>query len=191
MEKTMGTKITNIEEYKINFTRMFVGDYKAVLIEEAKKLVELMLPIADRMAAVEFLTEQYVKQTSKMPNKVRIRNDKNKMIDVCEYLADHILYEALEGDARVDKMTLEEFPVMTENQQKRRMLSRGEIPIDLNMACRTYGSDGNNYRKQGRRQLKPYEQERLTKAQDESLANRNEAYRKATNPSKITRKKVA
>ncbi|MCW4657014.1 hypothetical protein OOG41_26725 [Bacillus sp. AS_5] len=187
----MEKQITNIEEYKLNFTRMFVGDFKTVFVEEARKLVDLMLPIHDRMAAVEFLTDQYIKQVGKPPADVRLRNDKNKMIGVLEYLADHILYESLEGDTRVDKMTLEEYPVMTDNQAKNRIISRGEITVDVQLACRTVGADDMNYRKPTRRILRPYEEDSVNKRKDAKLASENEAYRKATQSSKITRSKVA
>lgn len=185
----MENKITNIEEYKINFTTIFVGDFKSAFIEEVTKLIALMLPIEDRKQAVEFLIDRYIIDTGKRPDDIRMRVGK-KTESALDVLASHLLYEALEGDTRPDKMTIEDVPVMTENQHKKRVMKRGEITVDVTAACRTIGSDNKNYRKPTRRILKPYEIDMVNKRKDERLKETDPKYRELTRPSTITRDQV-
>lgn len=182
-------KINSVEEYKINFTTIFVGDFKSAFIEEVTKLIALMLPIEDRKQAVEFLIDRYIIDTGKRPDDIRMRVGK-KTESALDVLASHLLYEALEGDTRPDKMSIEDIPVMTENQHKKRVMKRGEITVDVNAACRTIGSDNKNYRKPTRRTLKPYEIDMVNKRKDERLKETDPKYRELTRPSTITRDQV-
>lgn len=191
MENSTEKEITTFEEYKRQFVTVFVGDYKSLFAKEAHKLIGLMLPVTDRMEAIEFLIEQFIKDTGKRPDHIMTRDSANKSISVLDLLASHILYEALEGDPRPDKMTLEEFPVVTATQTKRRLQKRGEVSCDIDAACKTIGTDNRNYRKPARRKLKPYEIDKREKAINENAKANDPIYKAATQSSKITRSAVA
>ncbi|MFB5568648.1 hypothetical protein ACE41F_26805 [Bacillus cereus] len=191
MKQTAEKKIINLKEYKEQFNTVFTGDFKRLFAEEAKKLVGLMLPVYDRMEAIEFLTERFFEDVGRMPTDITVSDSSNKKINALDYLSSHILYESLEGDTRADKITLEEFPVVTESQTKRRRRERGEISVDVSKACVSIGSDGRNYREPTRRVRKPYEHDKVEKQAADKMRETDAQYKAATSPSKITRKKAA
>lgn len=191
MTTTEEKKIINAKEYKEQFKTVFTGDFKGLFAEEVKRLVGLMLPIPDRMEAVEFLTERFFEDVGRMPTDITVTDSKNMRVNALDYLSSHILYESLEGDKRPDKITLEEFPVVTESQTKRRRIKRGEISVDVAKACTSIGSDGRDYREPTRRMRKPYENDKVEQQAAEKARKNNVVYMNASSPSKITRTKIA
>lgn len=121
----------------------FTGDYKTKL----KAYVDYVLQTAaqtdrsTRMNLIEDLTDEYVRQTGERPDPTEL-----------ERLAHAILHEEL-SDPRPDKMTIEEYPIMSERMHRvrtqgaeRKRNSAGvvtyEVPIDH--ASNT-GTDGIDY----------------------------------------------
>jgi hypothetical protein len=186
-----GNQIINFKGYKEQFITVFTGDYKKLFAEETEKLVKLMLPLPERMEAVEFLTERFFEDVGRMPTDVYATDSNNKRINALDLLSSHILYESLEGDARPDKITLEEFPVVTESQTKRRRIKRGEISVDVTKACASIANDGRNYREPTRRVRKPYENDKVEQLAAEKMREADATYKAATSPSKITKGRVA
>ncbi|ABY46782.1 hypothetical protein [Bacillus mycoides] len=185
----MTTEINNINEYK-SYLDKVVFTSKGGFITETSKLVSLMLPLEDRIQAVEALTEAYFAHRGEMPTKIKMQDRRGRFVEALDLLADHLMYEFLEGDARPDKITLEERPVLTPNQIKRRVQDRGEISVDFNAALKSQASDGKNYRRPNRRVRSPYENHKVEEQALEKAKENNEAYRDAINPSKIRRLKV-
>lgn len=186
----MTTEITNYNEYK-SYLDKVVFTSKGGFITETTFLVSLMLPLDDRKQAVELLTETYFAHMGVMPTHIKMQDRRRRHIDALDLLAEHLLYEALEGDTRPDKITLEETPVLTSNQIKRRIQERGEISVDFNAALKSQASDGKNYRRPNRRVRSPYENHKVEEQALEKAKETNESYRDAINPSKIRRLKVA
>ncbi|PKJ52651.1 hypothetical protein [Bacillus sp. SN10] len=184
------TIVTNLNEYK-QYLERIVFTSKSGFSKETLYLVSIMLPIAERIEAVEFLTEKYFTEMGEMPTKVKMKDRRGRYIEALDLLSEHLLYEALEGDSRPDKITLEERPVLTSNQIKTRITDRGEISVDIGLACKTYGSDGRNHRNPTKRNRTPYENMKVEQQALEKAKQVNEGYRDATNPSKIRRLRVA
>lgn len=84
----------------------FGENYKTELLEYVQLLERSGGSRATRMQAVEDLTDAYIEQTGKTPDG-----------PVLERLANVILHEEL-SDPRPDKMTLEEYPIMSERMYK-------------------------------------------------------------------------
>jgi hypothetical protein len=114
--------------------RFKTGDYKAAFAEEVEKLAGNNVPDrSKRMQMINDLIEEYVEDTGKRPD--------NKQLTE---LTNAILYEDLEGDTRPNKSTLEESPILTDNQYDRRQNSelygsKSEILLD------SIGSDGQTH----------------------------------------------
>ncbi|WP_431819236.1 hypothetical protein LWL40_27720 (plasmid) [Bacillus thuringiensis] len=185
----MTTEITDINEYKSHLDTVIFTS-KGGFIVETSRLVALMLPIEDRKQAVEVLTEKYFEEMGEMPTKIKMQDRRGRHIEALDLLADHLLYEALEGDNRADKITLEERPVLTPNQVRRRIQERGEISVDFTAALKSQASDGKNYRRPNRRVRSSYENHKVEEQALEKAKENNESYRDAVNPSKIRRLKV-
>lgn len=183
-------KVTNLNEYKKHLEGIIFTS-KSGFAHETLFLVSKLLPIDERIEAVEFLTEKYFAEMGEMPTKVKMKDRRGRYIEALDLLAEHLLYEALEGDSRPDKITLEERPVLTSNQIKTRITDRGEISVDIGLACKTYGSDGRNHRNPTKRNRTPYENMKVEQQSLEKAKQVNEGYRDATNPSKIRRLRVA
>lgn len=158
-----------INDYINSFDTIFTGDYKVLFEKEVDRLIELHFEVKDRKRAVEFLTDRYIEETGKRPLGSQL-----------ERLASHLLYESLEGDTRRDKMTIEEYPITTDQQIKRRRLSRGETPTDM-QALNKVASDGKEYGKPTRRYRRPYENWHMEKQAHEKARATNAQYRQDTN----------
>lgn len=167
-----------ILDYISTFTTIFVGDSKALFEQEVDRLIELHFSIEDRKLAVGFLTERYYEDTGKTPNSYQL-----------DRLATHLLYECLEGDSRRDKITLEEYPILTTTQEKRRRQSRGETPVDFNVVS-YIGSDGANHYKPTRRPRRPYEHDYVEKQAQKNVKEANKTYKDATTAGKVNVSKL-
>lgn len=103
------------------------------------------LPREVRLVKIEQLTEDYFAKTGEVPDGKAL-----------ERLADLCLYEEL-TDSRPDKMTLEEYPIMSEIQESRRKEgkhrkkeanTRIEVPLGI---AENVGVDRRNYNRPTRR----------------------------------------
>lgn len=120
----------------------FEGNYKRV-IEEYTSLLEGSVhwdSRAFRIYVVEQMTDAYIEQTGLRPDG-----------KILERLADLLLHEEL-SDSRPDKMTIEEYPIMSERQYAKRTtgLTRRrnkagvvtyEVPLEYGQNIATDGVD--------------------------------------------------
>lgn len=94
-----------------------------------------------RIAEVERLTDEYIALTGRLPSN-----------DLLERLTNVILHEEL-SDKRADKMTLEEYPIMSDSQYERRTTGGQrskrkngwtvmEVPLSQ---ARNHAMDGKDY----------------------------------------------
>lgn len=121
---------------------IFFGDYKKQIesyVTELEANVHAMTR-EERMHEIENLTDAYVAQTGKRPD-----------VSVLERLANVTLHEEL-SDPRPDKMTLEEYPIMSERMynvrtkgHERKKNKSGvvnyEVPITHGINVATDGTD--------------------------------------------------
>lgn len=84
------------------------GNHKEQFSKYVEELVERDLPIQERMILIGELTESYVSKFDKRPHSKDL-----------ELLADYLLKEHLQ-DKNPDKMTKEEYPVMSDRQKRTR-----------------------------------------------------------------------
>lgn len=84
------------------------SDYKAAFVEEVDRLLDLEMPIEERLRAVEALTDAYMDQVHESPDSVQLSR-----------LASFILRDEMR-DGHPDKMRREPYPVLTLRQSKRR-----------------------------------------------------------------------
>ncbi|KQL18842.1 hypothetical protein [Cytobacillus solani] len=132
------------------------------------------LPREERFVAIERLTDRYITATGKRPDPSQL----DRLATLC-------LYEEVTDD-RPDKMTLEEYPIMSDEQYARRtegkhvrrhgkdgklLPNKTEIPLN---AAFDYGTDGKNYRTPKRRPLSTDEASRA----DAKLTRNKERRRK-------------
>lgn len=128
----MSTKLFNFEG---NYKRV-IDDYTMLLESSAK-----LNPRDYRMFIVEKMTDAYIEQTGLRPDGV-----------ILERLANVVLHEEL-SDKRADKMTLEEYPIMSDHQYDRRAKglkrprnSAGVTAMEVPLTHATYvATDGNDY----------------------------------------------
>jgi hypothetical protein len=123
-------------------------DVKTKLHEDITQLQQATkrgeLPREVRLVKIEALTEDYYANTGEMPDAVAL-----------ERLADLCLYEEL-TDPNPDKMTAEEYPIMSETQKARRQegrhvkkeSQRKEVSFE---ATGTIGTDRIDYRRPTRK----------------------------------------
>ena len=119
-------------------------DYKAILNDmiDAMKADVAIIPLSDRLALIESITDAYIEQTGERPDGSALYR-----------LGDIALYESLEGDTRTHKVSLDEYPIMTESQEERRSkgLHRspnvsGTIAREVPLEAAFYrASDGGDY----------------------------------------------
>lgn len=121
----------------------FTGDYKT----KFKAYVDYVLQTAAltertiRMQMIEELTDEYVAQTGERPD-----------VSELERLTNAVLHEEL-SDPRPDKMTLEEYPIMSERMHKvrtqgseRKKNSAGVVTYEVPLAhASSVGTDGIDY----------------------------------------------
>lgn len=93
---------------------IFSGDYKQKMIEYTEELERTAASTSrgQRKQLIHELTNAYVKHVGKTPD--------GRLL---ERLANVLLHEEL-TDKRPDKMTLEEYPIMSDSQYERRTLGK-------------------------------------------------------------------
>lgn len=111
------------------------------------------LPRKERFAAIERLTDEYIAATGRRPNPAQL----DRLATLC-------LYEEV-TDATPDKMTVNEYPIMSDEQYARRtegkhvrrrdkngklIPNKTEIPLK---SAHSRGTDGRDYRTPKRRRL--------------------------------------
>lgn len=113
-------------------------------LKECVEVLELMASSTTRerrIAEVERLTDEYVSHTGRVPDEALLLR-----------MANVVLHEEL-TDKRPDKMTLEEYPILSDSQYERRTsgamratrrdgTSIREVPLTK---ARNIGADGKNY----------------------------------------------
>lgn len=141
-------------------------------LQQATKRGEL--PREVRLVKIEQLTEDYYAKTGKLPD------DK-----ALERLADLCLYEELTDD-RPDKMTIEEYPIMSDTQLARRQEGkhrkkeanyRIEVPLGI---AENIGVDGINYNAPTRRDRSNREHEFINKEAKSRNKERKKNYTEFT-----------
>ncbi|WP_025846526.1 hypothetical protein [Brevibacillus agri] len=156
-------------------TRYFRGhaDYKAVFSEAVTELIAANranpIPRPERRALIEALTDEYVASTGERPDVAEL-----------DRLADALLYEEL-TDRHPDKVTREEYPIMSETQLARRQ--NASAPLH---AAHYEATDGRNYRVPTRRRRSDYENmfvDRIAKVRNKE---RKRQYAKDTRASEVT-----
>jgi hypothetical protein len=130
-----------------------------------------VLPRELRLVKIGELTEEYFAKTGEMPDAVAL-----------ERLADLCLYEEL-TDSNPDKMTAEEYPLMSDTQLARRQEGkhrkkeanyRIEVPLGI---AENYGSDGKMHDYPTRRQRS----ERENRFVDKEARSRNKERQRVYN----------
>lgn len=120
----------------------FEGQYKERLKEYTEELESNASELSreERMQIVDELTSEYIEQTGRVPDPA-----------VLERLANVVLHEEL-TDKRADKMTLEEYPIMSDHQYGRRTTGSQrarnkagvvnyEVPLEQGVNVATDGID--------------------------------------------------
>jgi len=135
---TQTTDYKNEADYKSAFKR-----YVDELFARAKR--GDLADRAERMALIDALIESYIAATGQRPDSVQL----DRLASLC-------LREEL-TDRHPDKMSREEFPIMSDEQYVRRKTGlnrkkdgRGIIETSFKLA-EEYGTDGRNYRKPKRK----------------------------------------
>lgn len=115
-------------KHKEYYEGMFVGDYKETLEFEVTSILALTNPygevpsVEERNEIVEILFDAYIEQTGKVPPGNQVQR-----------LGNWILFETL-TDSRPDKVSKEDYPVMTKRQLRtrhRREMATEHIPDTL------------------------------------------------------------
>lgn len=137
----------------------FKGDYKAAFEAAVSELIEEDIrDRAERMQAIDALIDEYINATGETPDAKQI-----------ERLTDYILREEL-FDSSPDKITREEYPILSERQLRRRR----SMEVPLESVAEYIGDDGKIHRapKRRKRTLK----ENLF--MDEAVKSRNKERRR-------------
>lgn len=163
-------------------------DYKTQLHEYITQLQLATkrgeLPRELRLVKIGQLTEEYFAKTKEMPD------DK-----ALERLADLCLYEELTDD-RPDKMTLEEYPIMSDEQEARRKEgkhrkkdanTRIEVPLGI---AENVGVDGRDYNRPTRRDRSNREKTFVDKEAKARNKERRKKYEEFTKIQPVTTYKI-
>lgn len=143
-------------------------NHKEIFEQEVMKLSYNRIPDrAERMEMIEKLIEEYVEDTGERPDDRQL-----------ERLASAILYEELQGDTRPDKVTLEERPILTFSQIKRRHGSEASSEV-----LEIISSDGRNYAKASRKRLTISEE--ILREELAAKHPKNRRFLEARKPSKV------
>lgn len=146
--------------------RFKTANYKQLFEQEVEKLSYNRIPDrAERMRLIDELIEEYIEDTGERPDGRQL-----------ERLASAILYEDLQGDTRPDKVTLEERPILTFSQIKRRhgAEASGEV-------LEIIGSDGRNHARIKRRRLTISEEIK----REELAAKQIKRFKESRKPGKV------
>lgn len=112
------------------------ADYKSAFSTAVDELIARRIEDrTERMAAIQALVTEYIDSVGMTPD-----------VDELERLANEILYEELTDD-HPDKVTREEYPILSERQLERRR--NNEVSYD--QLPDTLATDGRDYRKPTRR----------------------------------------
>lgn len=160
-------------------------DYKSAFSEAVSALIaEKITDRTERMRRIAELTDEYVAATGERPD-----------VSVLERLANAVLHEEL-TDKSPDKMTREEYPIMSDIQLARRQAGvhqrigarqKGESSLSL---ASDYGSDGENYRYPGRRKRTIDEQIWIDQATSSRNHARRKTYQRLAKPSRVVSYKI-
>ncbi|MEC0370029.1 hypothetical protein [Paenibacillus chibensis] len=146
-----------------------MNDYKAEFITQVDELIAANIEDrTERMAAVKALTDRYIDAHGTTPDAAQL-----------ERLTDYILREEL-TDSRPDKMTLEEYPIMSERQEERRR--DNEYSLDL---AESYDLDGVNRAKPERRHRTAREHRFVDKLAQTKNRRRKAQYKRDTSPGPV------
>lgn len=149
----------------------FTEDYKAAFEQAVSNLIEnRIVDIEERKKAVEDLIEEYIADTGERPDPYQL-----------DRLASLLLYEYLEGDRSKDKILNSEYPILTEDQFKRRYrreLGEGSL--------KTIATDLKDYRPVTGRTLSVYEMITIDLEAAKGNSERARRVRASRKPSKVT-----
>lgn len=84
------------------------SDYKKCFMEEVDRLLDMEMPVEQRIQAVQAITDAYFDQVREEPDSAQLSR-----------LASFILRDDMR-DSHPDKMTRQQYPVLTVRQSKRR-----------------------------------------------------------------------
>jgi hypothetical protein len=157
-----------------------MSDYKTELHKEISRLQRATkngkLPRELRLVKIGQLTEDYFAKTGEMPDAKTLQ----RLEDLC-------IYEEL-SDSRPDKMTLEEYPIMSDYQLARRQhgmhrkkAKEEDLPVRMEVPlswAANYGNDGKNYSYPYRRERDDHENEWMNEMTRSRNKERNEKYNK-------------
>lgn len=155
-------------------TRHFRGnpDYKAAFSAAVTDLIASNranpIPRAERMRLIGALIDEYVASTGERPDGAEL-----------DRLADAMLHEEL-TDRHPDKVTREEYPIMSEQQLARRQ--NASAPLH---AAHYEATDGRNYRVPTRRKRSTYENMFVDKVAKIRNKERKRQYAKDTRASEV------
>jgi hypothetical protein len=154
-------------------------DYKSELhkkinaLQSATKKGEIQREL--RLVMIEQLTEEYFAKTGELPDAKALQ----RLEDLC-------IYEEL-TDSRPDKMTLEEYPIMSDYQLARRQhgmhrkkAKEDDLPVRMEVPlswAANYGADGKNYSYPYRRERDDYENEWVNEMSRSRNEERNRKYK--------------
>lgn len=147
------------------------GDYKAKFIAEVDRMLddeELRASREQRLAAIEQITEQYLRDTGERPDPKQL-----------DRLADFCLREEL-TDRNPYKMTHDEFPIMSQHQ----IALRRDRSAPM-IAAATVGSDKADHRKPIRRNMSTKRMIWLDEKTRIQNKERRERYKRDTAPGEI------
>ena len=141
----------------------------ATFIEAVDDLIaENIEDRGERIAAVYALTEAYIDSVGKRPDVAQL-----------DRLSDYILREEI-TDSHPDKMTINEYPIMSAIQEDRRR----DREYSLTLAD-GYDSDGVKREKPGRRRRTAREERFIDKIARDRNRARNAQYKRDTNPGPV------
>ncbi|WP_271750054.1 hypothetical protein [Bacillus paralicheniformis] len=126
----------------------------------------------ERIKEINALVEAYLDSVGKSPDSTEL-----------EHMANLIIYEEL-TNPHPDKMTREEYPIMSETQREERIKSEASEKL-----AEEYGADGRNYKVPTRRKRSSYEEkfvDRAARARNKERRNRYNDFVKGKTPGQFT-----
>lgn len=148
--------------------RFETNNHREQFEEEAGKLsYNRIQDRQKRLLLIDNLIEEYIEDTGMIPDGRQL-----------ERLASAILYEDLQGDTRPDKVALEEYPILTYSQIKRRHGNEASSEV-----LEVIGSDGRNHSRSRQRKLTISEE--IQREEDAAKHPKNKAFREARRPGKV------
>lgn len=121
----------------------------------------------ERVQKIEELIEEYIEDTGRRPDSKQL-----------ERLTSAILYENMQGDTRPDKVALEEYPILTYSQIKRRHRSEASGEV-----LEVVGSDRRNHSRISQRKLTISEE--ILREELAAQHPKNKRFKEARQPGKV------